>query len=213
MMLNKIKYICTGNVEDIRTAVLRMSVKPYILLNWIRSWILRIAVHLKYWWQSRKTWLNAGGLRRFLRRPHVEAGCPWTHAQRYVKTQGLFAYSWLNMQSIVFHKHQNKSFSITPPYFPASSLPSPQLNFSHRRQCLVTTVDYTESPADLMGLNDWACPASADANVFPRWQNGESVIFNACCWVGTAQRQQSLWLVIQSNKSWHRWSEPSTFKF
>lgn len=74
----------------------------------------------------------------------------------------------------------------------------------------MTTVD-AECPADFMELNDLAGPANTDTNVFPRWPNGKSVIFNACCWADTVKKAAITMTV--NNESWHRWSEPSAFKF
>lgn len=109
----------------------------------------------------------------------------------------LRSQSWMKLWFITcavahFHEHQRTSsrLDFRERILNHSSifLASPQLNFSHHYPCLVTTVDYAECPADLMKLNDWASPANTNANVFHRWQNGKSVIFNACCWAGTAKR-------------------------
>lgn len=123
----------------------------------------------------------------------------------YCKACLLRSNSWMKLSFIKcavdhFHEHQRTSprlalrerFLNHSSIFLALSIRSPQLDFSHHYQCLVTTVDYAERPADLMKLNEWASPANTDANVFRRWQNGKSVIFNACCWAGAAKRQLSL---------------------
>lgn len=81
-------------------------------------------------------------------------------------------------------------FSVIPLF--SFFFPLPQSNVSHHYQCLVTTLDYAECSADSMRLNDWACPAYIATNVFCRWQNGKSVIFNAGSWAGTVNRQLSL---------------------
>lgn len=142
------------------------------------------------------------------------AVCANADQRRFYKTCLLRSHRqtklWFLLKYAVdrLHEHQRASSRVASREYILNHssvfLPPPQLDFSHHYQRLVTTVDYTERPADLMELNDWASPANTDSNVFPRWRNGKSVIFTACCWAGTAERQLSLRLVIPSHKSWHR---------
>lgn len=156
-----------------------------------------------------------------LSQPQMEFGCPWAHVCKH-RPEAIYcqpclrrSQSWMKLQfsKCRLHVPVFGMFYQSFLHFSFAFFHSPRLNFSHRYQCLVTTVHYGGRPADLMKINGQASPANADTNIFPRWKNGKSVICNACCWAGTARSQLSVWLVIQLNKSWHRWSEPTMFKF